>query len=167
MIELAHLRPRVWLWMIFHAGEKVTSERWVSLAQQKLQPFEAAVPFASGANAYFAELNRERPASGASALPCYSINPQVHARDHRSLIENLSGQGIPSRRRSRFSGGRLSSSPVTLRPLSQPDATSDGAQKSEVERRLKLIRARCRCSARVGPLGSIASVELHGARAIA
>jgi D-apionolactonase len=43
----------------------------------------------AGTNRYFAELNRNRPPRGTGALPVFSLNPQVHAFDELSIMENL------------------------------------------------------------------------------
>jgi hypothetical protein len=46
----------------------------------------------TGTNANFAELNRNRPDPDHTDFLTYSINPQVHAFDPLSLVENLAGQ---------------------------------------------------------------------------
>jgi D-apionolactonase len=120
----AQLQPPVSLWMIFHADEKATSRQWVQLARTKLASLTPNILFAAGANAYFAELNRNRPEIGSTALPCFSINPQVHATDSLSLIENLGAQGDAIETVNQFSPGAAVISPVTLRPRFNPNATA-------------------------------------------
>ena len=66
--------------------ESSTSEQWLEFASQLL-PGDDVV---GGTNAYFAELNRQRP--GIRFPVAFSINPQVHAFDDLSLIENLEAQ---------------------------------------------------------------------------
>lgn len=57
-----------------------------------LSPKLGGVPFAGGTNQFFTEINRNRPdASGMDAV-VYSINPQVHAADDLSVMENLQAQ---------------------------------------------------------------------------
>jgi hypothetical protein len=70
-----------------------------------------------GTNDYFTELNRERPPKGAGDGTCYSINPQVHAFDNASLVENLEAQASTVRTARSFAGDRwIAATPVTLRP---------------------------------------------------
>ena len=74
--------------LIFHQGEKSTSSQWLDLAERHLG--QNGFRLATGTNAYFAELNRQRPPRRAHA--CYSINPQVHTFDDLSLLETLEAQ---------------------------------------------------------------------------
>jgi hypothetical protein len=78
---LAESKPPVRLRLIFQAGEKSTSEGWVQRARAVLEQYHAAIPLAAGTNAFFAALNRQPLPPASAALPCYSLNPQVHASD--------------------------------------------------------------------------------------
>ena len=70
-----------------------------------------------GTNDYFTELNRQRPPKTAGDGTCYSINPQVHAFDNASLVENLEAQASTVRTARSFAGDRwIAVTPVTLRP---------------------------------------------------
>lgn len=121
---LARVRPPVGRWLIFHHREKSTSERWVTLARKLLPRYDAAVPIGAGTNAYFAELNRGRPPTQALDVVCYSINPQVHACDNASLVENLEAQAATVESARQFCGDRpICITPVTLKPRFNPDAT--------------------------------------------
>jgi D-apionolactonase len=68
--------------------------------------------FGGGTNLYFTEINRERPPLDALKLFCYSINPQVHAVDDLSLIENLAAQAETVRSARHFAGAL----PIALTP---------------------------------------------------
>ncbi len=71
----------------------------------------------TGTNADFAELNRNRPDPNLPDFLTYSVNPQVHAFDSLSLLENLAGQRDTVLTAKSFSGGKpVCISPVTLRP---------------------------------------------------
>lgn len=111
------------LWMIFHVAKKVTPSQWVELARKKILPWDERATFAAGTNAYFAELNRDRPEPRSPALPCYSINPQVHAFDNLSLIETLGAQCSTVETAAQFSKQPVVISPITLRPRFNPNAT--------------------------------------------
>lgn len=124
------LRPPLSHWLIFHKQESGTQAVWVDLARRWLGDYDHACGFGGGANAYFTELNRERPAATAMDLICYSINPQVHAFDNRSLMETLPIQGTTVESARLLSAGRpIAVTPITLRPRFNPNAT--GAEHSE------------------------------------
>lgn len=119
------LQPRVARWLIFHHGEPVTSSRWVQLARGVLGPYQPDAPVGGGSNAYFAQLNRNRPAPDVLDVVSYSINPQVHAFDNASLVETLAAQAVTLQSARQFSGrAALAVSPVTLKPRFNPDATA-------------------------------------------
>jgi hypothetical protein len=70
-----------------------------------------------GTNNYFTELNRQRPPKNAGDGTCYSINPQVHAFDNATLVENLEAQASTVRTARSFAEDRwIAVTPVTLRP---------------------------------------------------
>ena len=122
--ECKRLGPAVSDWLIFHVAEKSTSRRWVQLAGEVLPMGGCPGRIACGTNAYFAELNRNRPPADACDAVCYSINPQVHAFDNASLIETLVAQGYTVASAMEFTGGgAILATPVTLRPRFNPNAT--------------------------------------------
>jgi hypothetical protein len=110
-------------WMIFHRQEKTTSRQWIAIAKEYLKESSSA-PVGSGTNAYFTELNRERPALDVSDFVVYSLNPQVHAFDNRSIVETLPAQAQTLRAAQQFACGKpVIVSPVTLRPRYNADAS--------------------------------------------
>ncbi|HUX88966.1 MAG TPA: hypothetical protein VMW65_18325, partial [Chloroflexota bacterium] len=122
--SLDQLRPEIAAWLIFHVAEKSTSERWLRLVRERLGSYAPDIPLAAGTNVYFTELNRGRPPVEALDLVCYSLNPQVHAFDDRSLIETLPAQGWTIESARRFAGGKpIAISPITLKPRFNPDAS--------------------------------------------
>jgi hypothetical protein len=124
--------PPVSLWIVFHERERSTGPRWVGLARQHLAGLAPGVPFAAGTDAHFAELNRGRPVRGAGALPCFSISPQVHAFDDRTLVENLEAQAAAVETARAFGAGPVVVSPVTLRPRFNAVATAEEAPSPDV-----------------------------------
>jgi hypothetical protein len=111
-------------WLIFHRDEKSKDGRWIELARKSLLDYRKQALLASGTDAYFTELNRERPPLQDLDLLCYSLNPQVHAFDNRSLAETLEAQATTVESARQFSGDRpIAVSPVTLRPRYNPNAT--------------------------------------------
>lgn len=121
---LGQLKPAVAAWLIFHVAEKSTTEKWIQLARQHLTDYQPAAKFGAGTNFYFTELNRGRPPIAALDLISYSLNPQVHAFDNASLVENLMAQASAVESARQFAGSTLIAvSPVTLRPRFNPNAT--------------------------------------------
>jgi hypothetical protein len=129
--ELKALIPRlvrsdapIGTWLIFHRGEKSTGQKWLNMAREKLIPFHPDTHVGAGTNAYFAEINRAHPPKDAELL-CYSINPQVHATDNRTLVENLEGLEATVESAQLIAGNHpIAVGPVTLRPRFNPDATA-------------------------------------------
>ncbi len=118
-------RPRIDRWLIFHEREKSTTARWIALARQYLTDCAPSAQFVSGTNHFFAELNRGRPPIELLDGVTYSINPQVHAFDNASLVENLEAQASTVESARQFSGGLpIIVSPVTLRMRLNPNATA-------------------------------------------
>jgi hypothetical protein len=126
LTELAAMDVRqVARWLIFHRDEKSTSAQWVRLAKRIL-PTDA--PIGAGTNAFFTELNRERPPTDVTDCVCYSLNPQVHAFDNASLVETLPAQAETVRSARAFSDDQpVIVGPVTLKMRWNPNATGSDA----------------------------------------
>jgi D-apionolactonase len=114
--ELAQINPPIALWMIFPPKPLSPAESWVCLARSRLTEYAPAAAFATGSSANFAELNRNRPAKNCDWLPCFSINPQVHAFDNTTLVENLEAQVEAVDTTRQFCHQPVVVSPITLRP---------------------------------------------------
>lgn len=111
--------------LVFHAAELATAERWVALAREALRPVTPDALFAGGTNANFCELNRFRPERAPGDGIAYSINPQIHAFDERSLVENLAPQAETVATARAFGGGRpVVVGPVTLKQRFNAVATA-------------------------------------------
>lgn len=121
---LNEVKPPVATWLVFHANEKATAARWVTLARTALADYAATAPIGAGTNIYFTELNRMRPPLDVVDVVAYSINPQVHAFDNASLVETLAAQGTTATSARQFCSDRpLLISPITLQPRFNPNAT--------------------------------------------
>jgi hypothetical protein len=76
---------------------------------------------AIGTNANFAEFNRIRPDASRAAAVCFPINPQVHATDELTLIENLAAQAaVVESARLIAPGKHIAVTPVYLDPPQSP-----------------------------------------------
>ena len=128
--------------LIFHQNESSVSEQWLSLASKVLD----GLPIVAGTNAYFAELNRTPPPQNYPAA--YSINPQVHAFDDRTLMENLEAQSTTIESGLQICPNGLFLSPITLRPRFNPNATAavqetSGRLPSSVDPRQRTLIGAC------------------------
>jgi hypothetical protein len=128
-------------------------------------------PVGAGTDAYFAELNRQRPPAEAADFLCYSVNPQVHASDNLTLMENLEAQGDTVRSARSFPGGRPAAvTPVTLKPRFNPDATAETAPPPPDARQQTLFGAAWTAGSlkHLSEAGaaSVTYFETHGPRGI-
>ena len=80
----------------------------------------------SGTNIYFNELNRHRHPAGPADGLAWSVNPQIHAFDDLSLMENLQAQPDTIATARFFAPGTaLFVTPITLRPRFNAVAVTD------------------------------------------
>ena len=112
----AALRPKVASWLVYGA-DHVTAEGHVALARAALAAVSPGALFGGGSDVNFAELNRRRPTPGVLDKLVYAFQPQAHAFDDATMIENLGSLGRVADTLRSFSGGvPLGISPATLRP---------------------------------------------------
>ena len=117
--------------LVLHERSKTTPKALIEEVYPRLKQALPTLKVGYGTDAYFAELNRNRPATNAYDFVSYSINPQVHASDTRSLIENLAAQADTVRTARAFAPGKeVHVSPVTLKPRFNPNATGESSSFS-------------------------------------
>lgn len=108
--------------MIFHEAEKATASERIALAKDKLAAFN--VPIGGGTDAFFTELNRDRPAADDRDFSTFSTNPQVHAFEVQDLAETIACHAAIIQTASAFNHGKpIYVSPVTLKMRFNPNAT--------------------------------------------
>jgi hypothetical protein len=116
--------PHVARWMIFPRQGYTTGAGVVDMARPTLRELAPNAPIGGGTNLYFTQLNRFRPPAAELDFVTYSINPQVHAFDNLSLVENMTAQGYTVQSARAFCHDKpIVISPITLRPRANPDAT--------------------------------------------
>jgi hypothetical protein len=79
--------------LLLEEGKAITTRETLQEVHDIIKKEFPHVKIGFGTNGFFAELNRNRPPAN---LPfdflSYSLNPQVHASDARTLLENLEAQ---------------------------------------------------------------------------
>lgn len=109
--------------LLFQINPRRTTD---ALLNQLIPIFRAQMPnvlLGGGTDGNFVELNRHRFDFGLIDFVTYSINPQVHAFDDQTLMENVAAQADTVRSARALSGGRpIHISSVTLLPRYNPDA---------------------------------------------
>jgi hypothetical protein len=114
--------------------EETTAPELVKLARQHLKQVAPDAAFAGGTDMYFCELNRTRPQVEEMDAIAYTIIPQEHAFDERSLAETLEAQGETVRSGQAFAGGRpIVISPVTLKRRYNPHAIVEETEQAPNE----------------------------------
>ena len=133
-------RVRVARFLVFQEGAQTatptetTAPELMELARKHLQQVAPQAAFVGGTDMYFCELNRTRPQVQTMDGISYTIIPQAHAFDVRSLAETLEAQGETVRSAQAFAADRqIIISPITLKRRYNPHATEVEAEKQTVE----------------------------------
>jgi D-apionolactonase len=106
---------------IFSASDKTTPIGFIQVAEELLGDKSKII---GGTDLYFTELNRNQDSVDFVDQVNFSINPQVHSFDDRTLIQNTATQKVISTNAHRIAKGKkVSIGPITLRPRYNPNAT--------------------------------------------
>jgi hypothetical protein len=124
--NLQRISQQVGSVLLLQEDKKVTPPELMITTYPVLKSQLPQVKIGFGTDGFFAELNRNRPATD---LPfdfiSYSVNPQVHATDTRTLMENLQAQGDTVSLVQSFAPGKeVFVSPVTFKIRNQEGAPS-------------------------------------------
>jgi hypothetical protein len=126
LIPVLHeVNPPVARALAFHAREWATPERVMTPVVEAFARWDPSVAVFVGTTANFTELNRGRPRPTFSdGGVCFSIHPQVHAFDNRSLVETCAALSDVVESAQAFCGDLpLAVTPVTLKGRVNPYAT--------------------------------------------
>jgi len=108
-------KPDIARILLFHRDKPVLPDDMAKEVITILQEKNPDIRTATGTNANFAQLNRNRPGDTGNDYICYSIHPQEHASDDATLIENLKAQEYTVRSARTFAGRKgIVVSPVTI-----------------------------------------------------
>lgn len=111
-----------------------TTPQMVENLRLRLEGFEKNVAVGGGTEAWFAELNRNKPPTNLIDFIFWSITPQVHASDCSSLVENLSTPKIQIESATQFAGNLPTLvGPVTFKMRFNPNATEISGLSSRSE----------------------------------
>jgi hypothetical protein len=137
LASLLRNRAHVARFLVFQEGSQTahpsetTAPALVELAREHLHEIALSAAFVGGTDMYFCELNRTRPQAAVMDGICYTIIPQAHAFDERSLAETLEAQAETVRSAQAFADGRpIIVSPITFRRRYNPHATVAEAEKA-------------------------------------
>jgi len=138
----------------FRAGSYASDAQTIAAVRRALEERGCSLPVGGGSRAYYAELNRASLPLEAMEFAAYTINPQVHAFDDRSLMETLSAQAVTAADAAAKTGLPLSIGPVTLKPRLNPNAPS-GAVLSVADQADERQRTAFGAAWTVGSLASL------------
>ncbi|MCA9168830.1 MAG: hypothetical protein KDB23_14245 [Planctomycetales bacterium] len=147
-------------WFVFSKSSHTTPDSLARIARPILHALTPDADVCGGTDAYFAELNRNRPAAEVLQGIAYSINPQVHAFDDLTLAETLAAQADTVRSAQElYPGLPIHVGPITLKPRFNPNAT--GAEAAFDADGLPVMVDKRQVSAFLAAwtLGSIASLS--------
>lgn len=123
---------RVSLVALFQFGKIITPLE-IPEFFQSLMP-DPSFMVCAGTDAFFTELNRNRSVADSNLPLTYSINPQVHAFDSRSIMETLEAQPHTVSTARTFTHQPIVVSPITLKMRWNPNAT--GSERASASDRL-------------------------------
>ncbi|MGI9196913.1 MAG: hypothetical protein ACR2KE_05565 [Candidatus Nanopelagicales bacterium] len=113
---------------VIRDDEKVTSSASTAIARDALGE---DLPWCVGTDLYFTELNRQPPDTTGASWVSFSMNPQVHASDDRSVLQNAATLAAIAAEAPRLSGSaRIAAGPISLRPRFNPNATDPASDVS-------------------------------------
>lgn len=112
--------------VLFREKKKTTDNELLKALVPEIREILPSVKIGAGTDAFFAELNMHRMKTDLLDFVIYSVNPQVHASDNQSMIENLLAQKHTVQSARLFSGkADIFVSPVTLKMRFNPDTTTN------------------------------------------
>jgi hypothetical protein len=126
---LDSMEVRVARWLVHHESNWGAEERWLVPARRLLASYAGRAPVFAGTPGNFCELNSNRVPTESIDGVCFSAQPQEHAQDHRSLVENCAAlfDAVESARQ--FCGQLpIAVTPLTLRKRVNPYATGPAAE---------------------------------------
>jgi hypothetical protein len=111
--------------LLLHKNHKITPQALMQKGYAILKQRFPATETGYGTDGNFAELNRNIPQQVPCDFVSFSLTPQAHANDSRTLFENLAYQSDTIKTLKSFMGKKkIHVSPVTLKMRKHSDTTS-------------------------------------------
>lgn len=102
--------------LILQENHKTTPFALLNFVYEKIKKQCPGIKIGYGTNGFFADLNRNRPVNVPFDFISFSLTPQAHASDTRSVIENLERQSDIIKTAQSFAGNKhIFVSPVTFK----------------------------------------------------
>lgn len=118
--SLGDLNAQIRTIFLFSSQDKITPEDFIRAAKEVLAD-ESKI--AAGTDLYFTELNRNPHCANLVEQINFSINPQVHSFDDRTLIQNTATQKTMGINAALIAlGKKINVGPISLRPRYNPNA---------------------------------------------
>lgn len=124
ILQLYHFPVPIRSIILVDIHNKTLTEPFLNKVLPTLKSIFTNIPIGGGTSAYFTEFNRNPPPAKMLDFAAFSVNPQVHAFDELSLIENLEAPPSIMESAKKLVDMPISITPITLRPRFNPDATA-------------------------------------------
>jgi hypothetical protein len=92
-IDVVKVRKDIQQIILLEENERCINSNLLNEVLKRVRPQLPEILIGAGTDMYFAELNRSQLDASGIDFVNYSINPQVHAFDDSSIMENASAQG--------------------------------------------------------------------------
>ena len=112
--------------------EHVTPAGVLQFFYRKIKNAFSSIAIGYGTDGHFADLNRNRPADLHYDFLAFSLHPQAHATDNRTILENLESLRDVIETLQSFAGGRpIHVSPITLNRRDDLDCPGNFADERQ------------------------------------
>lgn len=146
--------------LVLEQNKPVASRHLFNTVTQTLAEQLPGIDFGFGTDGHFAELNRNMPEGLHPGFASFSLNPQVHASDTRSIWENLgSHRHLLATLAERLPGVPVHVGPLTLHNRAVTDAAGT-RQLPPDERQYSVFTAMWTLAA-IGKLAGAAGLSMH------
>ncbi|RIV18233.1 hypothetical protein DYU11_28750 [Fibrisoma montanum] len=159
--------------LLFESGTWTTSDKLLAQVIPVFRDHLPDVRLGGGTDANFAEFNRNRFDYSQVDFVTFAVNPQVHAIDDQTLMENVAAQADAVRSAQQVSGGKpVHISAITLLPRFNSSATSGAGRgipptdsRHKTEFNAEWTRQSLDVLSRAGA-ASVTYFETHGPRGL-
>lgn len=119
--------------LVLQMNKAVASTDLMEFTYKKIKEPWPHIQVGYGTDGYFADLNRNRPSGEYFDFVSFSLSPQVHASDTRSVLENLERQSdLIETARSFIAGKKIHISPISFTSRTTSDNGLYKCQEDDV-----------------------------------